>query len=630
MRSCVALIVLMATITAAPADGRDVEVLIEQARQENLAEANAWQDLLHFRDRRFMPGRRSATRDKSFFNAPEGWRDPQAELEATLRAFFRDPAQLGDEEQHPQCRFIARRAWLMKKLDLNRSAFPEVACERFKRWYESINPHEVTLTFAAAYLGNPASMYGHTLLRIDPPDQEKQSRLLSYAINHAAATQERSGLVFAVRGLTGGYPGLFSIMPYYEKVREYNGVESRDLWEYRLNLSPDEVRRLMQHAWELRGTAFPYYFLYQNCSYRLLGLLDVARPGLDLADRFSWWTIPTDTVREVLEQEDMLKEVVYRPAERTGLDHQIEQMTPEQLDWVEHVASGRRSVTDTRALDPKERGRVLEAAYDYLHFRQTSGSLPDGGLERMRALLVARSELAEVPAADDPPPPSTRPDEGHSTLRLGLGGGERGDAAFGSVHWRPAYHDALDPPDGYIEGANIAYGDVELRYNEGVNRIELERLMLIDIESLNPRSSLFQPWSWDIRAGLEHRRRPDGKRSLMAGAKGGGGLAWRLGDSRVWTVAGVRADAWGSDRLNERIRVGAGPGLDLLWLGELLRVRGSAEAAWYSDTSEPAWRLRVEQSVIVSSSLSVRFGVEREFDFGTHETSVQATVYGFF
>ncbi|SEO44452.1 DUF4105 domain-containing protein [Aquisalimonas asiatica] len=626
----VAFVLASGSVAAAPTTQTPMADLQETAREQGLAGEREWQDLLHYRERRFLPGRRSESRDSGFFNADDGWRDPEAELDATIAAFFRDPDTVDGDEQHPQCRFPARRAWLKERLELDPDVFPAVACQRFEEWYEGIDPHEITLVFAAAYLGNPASMYGHTLLRVDPPDQDEDTRLLSYVINHAAATEESSGLVFAVRGLTGGYPGLFSIMPYYDKVREYNSLESRDLWEYRLNLEPHEVERLMQHTWELRDTPFPYYFLYQNCSYRLLELLDVARPGMNLSDRFNWWAIPTDTVREVLREEDMLREVVYRPAERTRLDHQIAIMPPELLDVTVALARGERSPDAVDDIEREQRGLVLETAYDYLNFLRHSGDMEGDQRERMRELLIARSQLSGVPGAERPPKPDTRPDQGHRTLRLGAGGGERGDATFGSLHWRPAYHDMLDPPEGYIPGAHISYGDVEVRYDEGRDRIELERLMVIDIESLNPRDQLFRPWSWNIRAGAEQRLRPDGRRSLMGGVDGGGGFTWQAGDTPLWAYAGVQADAWGSERLDDSVRAGAGPRLDLLWTGASLRTRLRAETAWQTDTSRPAWRVSAEQSFTAFRNVSLRVGVTREHDFDVHENAVQATLYGYF
>ena len=76
-------------------------------------------------------------------------------------------------------------------------------------------------------------MYGHTLLRMDAADQDERTRLLAYTINFAAGTEETSGFMYVLKGLFGGYPGVFSMLPYYLKVREYSDLEHRDLWEYR-------------------------------------------------------------------------------------------------------------------------------------------------------------------------------------------------------------------------------------------------------------------------------------------------------------------------------------------------------------------------------------------------------------
>ena len=61
-------------------------------------------------------------------------------------------------------------------------------------------------------------------------------------------------------------------------------LENRDVWEYELNLEPHEIERLLAHTWELGFTRFDYYFFDENCSYHLLSLLDVARPGVELTD----------------------------------------------------------------------------------------------------------------------------------------------------------------------------------------------------------------------------------------------------------------------------------------------------------------------------------------------------------
>ena len=81
------------------------------------------------------------------------------------------------------------------------------------------------------------------------------------------------------------------------KVREYNDTEARDLWEYELNLSPDQVDWMVRHAWETGATWFDYFFFRENCSYHLLSLLELAEPSLHLRSRFTGCTPDRRTAR---------------------------------------------------------------------------------------------------------------------------------------------------------------------------------------------------------------------------------------------------------------------------------------------------------------------------------------------
>ncbi len=61
-------------------------------------------------------------------------------------------------------------------------------------------------------------MFGHTLLRIDQADvQADKTSLLSYAINFGAYIEgSDNSILYAWKGLMGGYPGLFALVPYQE------------------------------------------------------------------------------------------------------------------------------------------------------------------------------------------------------------------------------------------------------------------------------------------------------------------------------------------------------------------------------------------------------------------------------
>jgi Domain of unknown function (DUF4105) len=285
LRVCL-LIVILSGSTLLPAHAGDyLGELTARSRELRLHERREWHRLLHYISNLTSSGVHSLADSPAFFLAPDGKINPQAELEATLASFFSDAEETNDR-QNAQCQFVARHAWLDRELGFDPARLPVQPCKRFQAWREALNPQGVTLVFPAAHLNNPSSMYGHTLLRVDARDQDERTRLLAYAVNYTANTTETNGIVFAINGLFGTYPGNFSMMPYYLKVREYNDLENRDIWEYELNLTPQEIDRLLMHIWELGPVWFDYYFFDENCAYYLLEALEVARTDLDLSSHF--------------------------------------------------------------------------------------------------------------------------------------------------------------------------------------------------------------------------------------------------------------------------------------------------------------------------------------------------------
>src|SRR5688572_14476038 len=266
----------LAAARPAAAHDQNLEQLVRQARVQKLARSRTWQALLHYREM-WYGGWRSEADGWGFFNAGRiGKIDPERELAATLAAFRLPPVPLDpkrlEQSQHPQCRFPARWTFLKQALAIDPARFPDQSCPIFERWRQGIAAEKVSLVYASAYLNSPASMYGHTFFRMSRATGEGNP-LLDYIINFAADADTNNGLLYAFKGVAGGFKGRFNTMPYYMKIQEYSNMESRDLWEYELALTPTQIERLVAHAWETGSTHFDYYFLSENCSYFLLGLL---------------------------------------------------------------------------------------------------------------------------------------------------------------------------------------------------------------------------------------------------------------------------------------------------------------------------------------------------------------------
>ena len=133
-----------------------------------------------------------------------------------------------------------------------------------------------------------------------------------------AIGEENGGILYTFKGLFGGYEGYFSDGPYYEKVKEYSRLDNRDVWEYTLNLNEEETDRMLAHLWELKDINFDYYFFDENCSFRLLELIEVARPSVNLLDGFSVYAIPLDTVL-VVDDADLIDTSYYRASNQSKL-----------------------------------------------------------------------------------------------------------------------------------------------------------------------------------------------------------------------------------------------------------------------------------------------------------------------
>ena len=593
--------------------------LIIEAKRSGLSEHPAWQALGHYRPNLLSAGRHSLIDSPSFFLAGDGKTNPESELEATLNAFFETPSA-DPESQHPQCAYIARYRWLKSKLSFDPDRLAEQRCARFEDWSKAINAISTTLIFPTAYLNNPASMFGHSLLRFDRPDQTEETRLLSYAVNYGAETDTDNGLLFAVLGLTGGYPGTYSVEPYYNLVKRYSDIEHRDIWEYQLAFSEEETARMLAHLWEMRGHYSEYYFFDENCSYQLLFLLDFARPGLNLADDFAVHVIPVDSVRSILRRKGLLRRAIFRPSGQTKIVRGLAELNAAERQLAQRLTTGDAAPDDPdmTTLPLPRQAALLELAEAFVTYQMELGDLErDVAAKRAWSLLAARSQIAESADTHTLIPPKTRPDQAHGSARFAVGAGIRDGRFFQSLRLRPAYHDRLDPSGGYVPGASIDFLDIELRHYQNGSKIAFEQLTGIGIRSMTPRNGLIQPISWKLKTGLE-RLRVDGtdeEGALVAVLEGGAGLSYSLSGQDITSLTldlGVSA----GKVCDLTCSFNAGPALSFIWPmtdRATLTADGRFQLRFGKQTDE-RYDIRLGQSYGFSSDFAIKVeaGIEDE------------------
>ncbi len=489
------------------------EDYLQKSRQMHLSDARYWHLLLHMR------GGKSEIDDPKFFLSKEGKHNAQAELEATLQALLHEQRY---DDNATACRFPARKAWLVEKLHI--TDLPKVSCQAYQKVHKKLNPVSATIIFPSAHINSPASMFGHTFLRIN---SVYHSPLLSFAINYAANVDatKSGGPLYAIKGLTGGYKGYYSMLPYYDKLKEYRDSEQRDIWEYDLNLTQAEVERMFQHIWELNGIYSDYFFFTENCSYNILWLLEIARPTVHLKEHFTYQVSPLETIH-AMREEGLIVDEKFRASKRRVILTYEQRVEKQYHPLVMALLSQKGKKPLERLLHDRtitftQKRYIVEAAIELLEYHYIQAELSKRDYLRVfHTLTVARASLGRGEGLVVPKP--TSPLQAHRQARVRVGVQSRSGTKSLLLGVRPVYHDIEDNSRGLLRGTQIAFLDTLLKIEQ--KRVKMEEFTLLSIDSFSQISDFLHTFSWRMQTGWDREGIDDRLRfhlSFGAGASWG-------------------------------------------------------------------------------------------------------------
>jgi hypothetical protein len=471
----------------------------QEQRLEDLARSGQWQKLMHYRSGE------SEADGEGFFLDPKGKVDPLSELQAHIKLFAHENAPT---DTHPICKFPLRFKWLNAEL-----GYPWridwSGCRNYQEFMQKISAKRADLVFASYYLNNPNSAFGHLFLRLSRFEDDSETEMLDYGVNFAANSDRAQGLDYLRRGLFGGFRGQFSAMPYYYKIREYSDLEFRDMWAYRLQLSPAQLGELVDHLWELQWTHFDYYYLQENCAYHVLGLIQVATPEKNFTQHFGLHTIPAEALRH-LEQAQMLGPARKRASAFTRLQQRSQGLSDNQRQLARTMVKRPQDVSRLLAgLESGQAAKVLDTAmeaYDYFHAKEMLANV-EATTANKAPLLLARARNPEPADEIKSERPASSPALGHKPGRLGLYlGQERLQNNYTRLEYRAAMHDMLDPPRGSVESAQLVLGQFALLAGE---RVILEQATLLSLKNFPVNDFWASPWAWELQLGVgQEMRRP--------------------------------------------------------------------------------------------------------------------------
>ena len=499
------------------------ESLVQRANELSLYKDEYWLLLGHYKPS--ITGYKSLIDGKDFFLAPDGKTNPKAELEATIRAFF-TPKE-GDKE-HPTYIYSSRYKWLCQKLEIDKSQLPYDGDKAYQLLKERIKLKSIYLVFPAAYMNDPASMFGHLFYLIE---SENVPHLAGLSVNYGAIATDPPSVIYAIKGLFGSYPGCYEIVPYYQQITKYSYLDMRDTWEYKLLLTDDENDSMLRHVIEMSCTFSDYYYLDENCAYCMLFPIEVARPSTKLTDSFGMIVEPNQVITH-LQKEKLLDKAQYRPSLYSKMKYEKSFLTWKQKRFVKQICYGKTDVSQipSDGMTKEEIANLWEFSADYLKYLLSEGKITQQEYQkRFLMVLTERKKLSDAESlAAQLPEPNAQPQKAHGSSMISCGGGANDKKAFAEARFRLLTHGLMDTDDGYTPNSQIEFVTGAVRYNFKDKEFTLRYADLANIISLPTCDSFITNKAFQFRTGLEENGNKDGEESLAWRVKIATGLSTNL------------------------------------------------------------------------------------------------------
>lgn len=270
---------------------------ISAASYNDLPESfrTGWEALLHYNGAESV-----ISGGSSFFLSPNGNTAPDLELESTMDFLEKNPKAW--------CVYPARYYLIYGSLPEDFSVCPD-----FYEYSRNIGIEKLSVVFASEDETSPISTMGHVFIVLEG----KNSRGLTKRHNFGFVADTEGSASLFWNFLTGSIIGRYTLTPYDDTIYRYISEEHRTLWEYELNLGPDELRMLFLHLYELKTHKISYSFFTNNCATGLNRVIAAVKPEIAYSSATNIVT-PVEYVKHINRQ-NLTSGIIIRPSETDKL-----------------------------------------------------------------------------------------------------------------------------------------------------------------------------------------------------------------------------------------------------------------------------------------------------------------------
>ena len=445
------------------------------AIQKKLYLLNRWKALLHVNN----SYNKSFISDPNFILSGHDHFSLKREMLETIDAFFTDPAKYKDPNQHPLCRFPARKFFFEYYLNISTNVFPKVSCSEFHTYLKKAPVQKIYLVFASENLKDPSSIMGHLFFKLQ--GTKKDGSRVEHAVSFYTVIDTYEPLELIAKSLLFGMNGLFALRPYRLQLMRYLENENRNIWEYELKLNKFEKKFLYFHIWELKGIKTKYYFQGYNCATVVFYILSTGKPKVLM--KKTRWISPLDVIK-IANHLNIIKKGKLIPSVQWFI-----RMLEEQLS-LNDILSIKEAITHVdykyfQLFNPSSNNDdliKLELARAYAYFLYKEKKITEQNLIELNKLLdkkITKNRSFFFDIANYKSPLRVANDS-----QLGFGLQFLDNVFYFKLNFLPASRKLSDDNREYFSESALEIGNINLLFNN--KTLKIEQFNIYRIVSLIP------------------------------------------------------------------------------------------------------------------------------------------------
>ena len=399
------------------------------------------------------------------------------------------------------CNYPGRSLWLINKFDLPNKEINFNHCTEMLEWSNQFLDYDFKLAFASSDSSSPASIFGHTFLALH---KENGSYLNGYAVNYAANFgHQQNSIAYLAYGVAGGYPGIITVTPLHQKIKEYTYENQRDIFLFKLSLDSRQKQQVIFTLWERKRARFDYFFIDENCSYNILKIIQIVEPNIQAYSNLFNQVIPFETVKSVSNANLVTSTSVIYASEK-----KVRALAKNYSE------SDQRLLNDlvTQKINYEDWVKTTDKLNEYFALRYVNWSIQKDTIDRKYGREL-RAKLLHANLQNKQDKPNRKfnsiqnynPDsllKAHPPNRASLivnNSNKFNHSKDFNLRW--AYHDLLDPVSPSLKNASVEAFSGTFRLEN--NNLKLEELELISVKSLPNYSLLFPEKSKNFKLSFE-------------------------------------------------------------------------------------------------------------------------------